>query len=143
MYWLVSEDHKGPIALVRCTTIAKTIAGNPKALKGFKGCQPYLLISEPWYFELISSHSWWPAIGELVRQLGPVKSPASKLKKSREYQKRQKLAQERKVRAERLTDSVKEEIDELLCRGVGVDHIKQKYGLSPAFIKSLNTNLPV
>jgi len=142
IYWLVVDDKKGPLSLVNSTgKRARVIAGDVRGVQGFKNGKPNTLISEPWYFELLTDKCYHPLVGEWIDKLGPVEGPAQRLKKLREKEEKQKIANAKRERAKNLTNTELSDIRDMLGRGVDQNYIAKKYGVSKSFIRRLAASI--
>jgi hypothetical protein len=130
LYWLVHDDRREkPLALVKTSSKkAVVLAGNSQASKGFKDGQPIVTLKEPWCYQLITDKCYHPAIGEWITKLGKVESPEKRLSRTR---KSVKL----RAKSESLTSCDLLTIDELIGKGVKHDHIAEKFGISPHFVR--------
>ncbi|MDA1371708.1 MAG: hypothetical protein O2971_13235 [Proteobacteria bacterium] len=141
IYWLVNDDNKGPLALVKVTeNTAVVIAGSNLALKGFEGGTPNSLISESWYFDLLTDKPYHGIVGEWIDELGPAEDSALRLKKLREKEAKQKTANAKRARALNLSEAELAEIQELLIKDVSQNHIADKYRVSKSFIHRLEAS---
>lgn len=129
IYWLVTDDRKGPLALIKSIKgKAQLVAGSDHALKSFVDGKPDLLINEPWYFEPISGRSCFPAIGEWIDKLGPPQSASTRLKKEREVEKRRE-------RAKNLTPQEISKMRELRGNGVVIRRIAEKFQVTETIVR--------
>ena len=137
VYWCVSEDRKGPFAIVKTTEtkMALMVAGSDKALKGFKDGQPNTFISEPWYFDPICSDPSWPELGRLISKLGPIQTVQTRLNKSKER------AEKRKRKAN-LSNQDKDRIKQLRCNGVSMRKIAEIYQIGYSAVRNISINHP-
>ena len=137
IYWLI-VDNKGPLSLIK-TSGQKTvvIAGNARGTQGFRSGNPNTFISEPWYYEFVTDKCYHPLVGEWIDKLGPVEDSAQRLKKLREKEAKQKIANAKRERAKNLTDTELSDIRDMLGRGVDQNYIAEKHGVSEPFIRRL------
>lgn len=137
LYWCVSDDRKGPFAIVKTTDtkMALMIAGSDKALKGFIDGKPDSLISEPWYFEPICSDPSWPELGRLIDKLGPVQTAQMRLEKSEERA-------AKRERKRNLSNEDKEHIRQLHLNGVSIRKIAEKYQIGYSAVRDMLKNHP-
>ena len=131
LYWLVSDDHKGPLALVKCSSVrAQLVAGSDQALKSFKDGKPDLFINESWYFEPVAGRSCFPVVGDWIDKLGPPESAQTRLKREREIEKR-------RARTKNLTNQEISKIRQLRKNGVVLRKIAEKFELSESVVRRL------
>lgn len=143
VYWLVVDDHKGPLSLVKtCGQKAVVIAGNARGVEGFRNGKPNTFIAEPWYFEQLTNKCYHNLLKTWINKLGPVEGSAQRLKKLREKESKQKISKAKQERAKKLTDDERAEIQDLLSKGVSQKYIADKFGVSKSYIgRSTDANL--
>jgi len=138
IYWLVVDDDKGPLSLVKTTDQkAVVLAGDARGAQGFRNGKPNTLISEPWCFEPLTEKAYHPLVGKWIDKLGIVEDSAQRLKNLREKEVKQKISKAKRERAKSLGDAELAEIQDLLSKEVSQNHIADKFGVSKPFIRRL------
>jgi len=138
IYWLVVDDNKGPLSLVKILgQKAIVIAGNARGTNGFINGKPNTLTSDPWYFERLTGKCYHPLVGEWISKLGPVEDSAQRLKKLHEKEAKQKITNAKRERAKNLTDTELADIRAMLSKYVSQGYIAGKFGVSEPFIGRL------